>query len=609
SCNPVKDDMINVHLVPHTHDDVGWLKTYVLDSVIPALVSDPNKRFIYVEIAFFARWWREQTDSMRHVVKGLVNSGQFEFILGGWCMNDEASTHYNAMIDQHALGFEFLRQNFGECGRPRIGWQIDPFGHSREQASMFAQFGFDGLFFGRLDYQDKDHRLNTSTMEMLWHGSPDNLGTQGDLFTGALYNGYGPPGGFDWDQFSSNDPIMSDLFTGALFNHYGPPRGFNFDQMKTNAPIMGDLFTGVLPNLYQPPSGFDFNQYSSDDPFMVKHYKTNHIVMTMGSDFQYQNAHHWYKNLDKLIKYTNMRSDDFFPYADREHTFWTGYFTSRAALKGYVRETNAFSQACRQLDAMAKLTDSDNSTINIQVLKEAMGVAQHHDAVSGTEKQQVAYDYALRLANGRNECQKVMNDAMRKLLPKEKEGPAAMEMKYCDLLNISACTLTEQNKEFVMIVYNPLGRTVKHWVRLPVIGSAYSVLDPSGNTVETQMVPLTKRTTVIPERKGHIATSELVFQVQIPALGFSTYMVKMTQGKKKLTKSSNIRGFVGEPFMMKNKFDGKGNWEKLTDLHSKKSINVTNDIVYYYGMPGNCSKGEFQPSGAYIFRPNGSPSR
>ncbi|XP_052781407.1 lysosomal alpha-mannosidase-like isoform X1 [Mya arenaria] len=625
SCNPVKDDMINVHLVPHTHDDVGWLKTvdqyyygarneiqnagvqYVLDSVIPALVSDPNKRFIYVEIAFFARWWREQTDSMRHVVKGLVNSGQFEFILGGWCMNDEASTHYNAMIDQHALGFEFLRQNFGECGRPRIGWQIDPFGHSREQASMFAQFGFDGLFFGRLDYQDKNHRLNTSTMEMLWHGSPDNLGTQGDLFTGALYNGYGPPGGFDWDQFSSNDPIMDDHRL----------HDYNVNQ-KVN----------------------DFLEAVHDQ---AKHYKTNHIVMTMGSDFQYQNAHHWYKNLDKLIKYTNMRqtthsskvnllystpscytyqlnranktwptkSDDFFPYADREHTFWTGYFTSRAALKGYVRETNAFSQACRQLDAMAKLTDSDNSTINIQVLKEAMGVAQHHDAVSGTEKQQVAYDYALRLANGRNECQKVMNDAMRKLLPKEKEGPAAMEMKYCDLLNISACTLTEQNKEFVMIVYNPLGRTVKHWVRLPVIGSAYSVLDPSGNTVETQMVPLTKRTTVIPERKGHIATSELVFQVQIPALGFSTYMVKMTQGKKKLTKSSNIRGFVGEPFVMKNKhmslkFDGKGNWEKLTDLHSKKSINVTNDIVYYNGMPGNCSKGEFQPSGAYIFRPNGT---
>ena len=33
-----------------------------------------------------------------------------------------------------------------------------------------------------------------------------------------------------------------------------------------------------------------------------KAYKTNDIVMTMGSDFQYQDAHVWYKNLDKLIK-------------------------------------------------------------------------------------------------------------------------------------------------------------------------------------------------------------------------------------------------------------------------------------------------------------------
>ena len=54
-------------------------------------------------------------------------------------MNDEGATHYNAIIDQHTLGFRFLQQNFGACGRPRVAWQIDPFGHSREQASLFAQ--------------------------------------------------------------------------------------------------------------------------------------------------------------------------------------------------------------------------------------------------------------------------------------------------------------------------------------------------------------------------------------------------------------------------------------------------------------------------------------
>jgi lysosomal alpha-mannosidase len=148
---------------------------YILDSVVQSLLQDPAKRFIYVESAFFTKWWREQDDKLKEQVKMLVNEGRLEFIGGAWSMNDEATTHYQSIIDQFTLGLRFLNDTFGECGRPRVGWQIDPFGHSREQASLFAKMGFDGLFIGRLDFQDKTNRLTKKSAEMIWKSSA-NLG-------------------------------------------------------------------------------------------------------------------------------------------------------------------------------------------------------------------------------------------------------------------------------------------------------------------------------------------------------------------------------------------------------------------------------------------------
>ena len=41
---------------------------YILDSVIEELQKDERRTFIYVEIAFFARWWREQSDATKTIV-------------------------------------------------------------------------------------------------------------------------------------------------------------------------------------------------------------------------------------------------------------------------------------------------------------------------------------------------------------------------------------------------------------------------------------------------------------------------------------------------------------------------------------------------------------
>jgi lysosomal alpha-mannosidase len=60
-------------------------------------------------MAFFWQWWEEQDESTLDVVRDLVSQGRFEFINGGWCMNDEATTHYVDIIDQMSLGLRFVR--------------------------------------------------------------------------------------------------------------------------------------------------------------------------------------------------------------------------------------------------------------------------------------------------------------------------------------------------------------------------------------------------------------------------------------------------------------------------------------------------------------------
>ena len=90
------------------------------------------------------------------------------------------------------------------------------------------------------------------------------------------------------------------------------------------------------------------------------------------------------------------KTDDFFPYAIREHEFFTGYFTSRPAFKRYERYANNVLQMTRQLNAFSNV----NLRKNLFPVSEAMGLMQHHDAISGTERQHVQDDYMQRVSEG-----------------------------------------------------------------------------------------------------------------------------------------------------------------------------------------------------------------
>ena len=276
---------INVHLVPHTHDDTGWQVTvdqyfftevyYVIDTVVDQLEKDPMRHFIYVETGFFARWWDEQPDKRRDATRKLVASGQLEFINGAWCMHDEAAPTYIEMVDQTTRGHQFLIKNFGSTAIPRATWQIDPFGHSNTQAWLLgAEAGMESMFWGRTDYQDLDYRLSPEGRhkdqwpEWLWQGS-ESLGGSATIFAGQLGSGgYGTH--ISWDG------------KGGAIQDNPERHDYNLDKLVE-----------------------EFEVFALGQSIITK---TEHQLWACGSDFQYQNADHWFHNLDKIVHYVNQKA-------------------------------------------------------------------------------------------------------------------------------------------------------------------------------------------------------------------------------------------------------------------------------------------------------------
>merc|ERR1712176_894426 len=175
--------------------------------------------------------------------------------------------------------------------------------------------------------------------------------------------------------------------------------------------------------------------------------KHNNFMVTFGNDFNYS-SNKGFINIDKLIKYirndkiysekydiqystpacyaNNVKEiymnnpemlglyedNDFFPYADFEHAYWTGYYSSKPTFKKKVREAGNFLNCLSQRSAFKILSGEEYSSSTQRQslqqcqtsLKKAISIAQHHDAISGTEKDHVEKDYINRLDKAVDQC-------------------------------------------------------------------------------------------------------------------------------------------------------------------------------------------------------------
>lgn len=171
-----------------------------------------------------------------------------------------------------------------------------------------------------------------------------------------------------------------------MYHHYSAPSGFDFDTLSTDQPFVADekLDTYNAPERSQDL--YDWIQHQRE------HFMTNDIMFTMGDDFRFSNAHKYFASSDSLIKYWNdnvfsqtnieliystpsmyvdaiaaqnvewpTKYDDLFPYADNDVSYWTGYFTSKANNKKYIRDGGHTLNSSNKLFALAALDSSTSS--------------------------------------------------------------------------------------------------------------------------------------------------------------------------------------------------------------------------------------------------------
>uniref|UniRef100_T1JDE6 Alpha-mannosidase n=1 Tax=Strigamia maritima TaxID=126957 RepID=T1JDE6_STRMM len=576
-----------VFVIPHSHNDPGWLKTFesyfeaqtsnILNNMVEKLIKLPNMTFMWTEMSLFSKWWERAHAQKKSAVKELLQSGRFEIITGGWVMTDEANPHIYAMLDQLIEGHQWLANTLDYS--PRTAWSVDPFGHGATLPYLLSQSGIEGMVIQRIHFAWKQYLAEQQSGDFLWRQTWDNAGSS--------------------DILCHNNPF--DIYSIKHSCGPHPMVCLTFDFRK----IKGE-FTEYSQKA-QPITKWNVKERA--ETLLAQYGRTaslfphNVALISLGDDFRFDHESEWnqqYINYQQLFEYINSHNEyrasvqfgtvsdyfrevqnrmggagheaeyfpklsgDFFVYSDifveGRPAYWSGFYTTRPYWKALCRELEATLRSAEILYSFA-LSKARQSELNrtrqilegdyhkLTVARGNLGVFQHHDAITGTSKSFVMHDYGLKLYEGIRHAHTVMTHAAQYLITeKPLEAEIQTEKLFKHLPNFLSSPhersnyqmllqpLPQKSADFKLIVYNSLAQARQEAIRVVVTHTNIRIFDSEDKSVPFQLNPVWN-TTAGPFQLVR-DQYELLFIAQLPPLTLVTYHVKRVQVRDSSTIAS-----------------------------------------------------------------------
>ncbi|XP_074056051.1 alpha-mannosidase 2 isoform X1 [Macrotis lagotis] len=657
--NEWDNEPLQVFVVPHSHNDPGWLKTFndyfrdqtqhILNNMVVKLNEDRRRKFLWSEISYFSKWWDGIDSQKKDAVKSLIANGQLEIVTGGWVMPDEASAHYFALIDQLIEGHQWLERNLGV--KPRAGWAVDPFGHSPTMTYLLKRAGFSNMLIQRVHYAIKKYFAATKSLEFYWRQNWD-LGSSTDVFCHMM-----PFYSYDIPHTCGPDPKICCQFDfkrlpgGRISCPWRvPPEAIHQGNVNYRARMLLD-------------------QYRKKS----KLFRTKVLLAPLGDDFRYSESSEWdqqYQNYQRIFDYLNSQpelhvkiefgtlsdyfdalhkvdtqqkkstqslfpvlSGDFFTYADRDDHYWSGYFTSRPFYKRMDRIMESHLRTAEILYSFARIqaqkykkTSSFPSSTYYQLLTEArrnLGLFQHHDAITGTAKDWVVVDYGTRLFHSLMSLKTIIRDSAHILILKDKDAyrfnPSKpflqMESEQQSQDSLPQKTVIKLSTQpRYLVIYNPFDQERHSVVSIYVSSSKVKVLTDSGKPVLIQISAVWEGPNTISNEAYQISfvahllpLSMKIYQLlesensETDMAVYTIYNTEANSGTifKIKEMKFNTDDITIENSHIKLDFGGSGLMKRMFNKEDGKIHEVKVEFIWYGTRNGR------DKSGAYLFLPDG----